>query len=243
MLSTLKSRLLCGLSVAAVALAPTALSVAAVTIGTPDSGDCYPFTCNDSGTSSGQSIDYQQIYSSSAFAGPLTFKTITFLNPPLGGMTQVLSGTYDITLGTTSAGLGSNGPLPLSNVATFFDQTLSTTNVGATYTFSGTPYSYNPGSGNLVMTVVVMNQADVPNGSGNGYFGSDESGAVMSRTYALGAGGFIPGSTGLVTTFNIPEASTWAMMLIGFAGLGFVGYRRTRMAKPVKPQGVMAVTS
>ena len=27
---------------------------------------------------------------------------------------------------------------------------------------------------------------------------------------------------------TIPEPSTWAMMLIGFAGLGFVGYRRTR---------------
>jgi hypothetical protein len=24
----------------------------------------------------------------------------------------------------------------------------------------------------------------------------------------------------------VPETSTWAMMLIGFAGLGFVGYRR-----------------
>jgi hypothetical protein len=29
-----------------------------------------------------------------------------------------------------------------------------------------------------------------------------------------------------------PEPSTWAMMLLGFAGLGFVGYRRTRMAMP-----------
>jgi hypothetical protein len=26
----------------------------------------------------------------------------------------------------------------------------------------------------------------------------------------------------------VPEPSTWAMMLIGFAGLGFAGYRRAR---------------
>jgi hypothetical protein len=26
---------------------------------------------------------------------------------------------------------------------------------------------------------------------------------------------------------GVPEASTWAMMLIGFAGLGLAGYRRT----------------
>jgi hypothetical protein len=32
--------------------------------------------------------------------------------------------------------------------------------------------------------------------------------------------------------FVVPEPSTWAMSLLGFAGLGFVGYRRTRRAKP-----------
>ena len=35
-----------------------------------------------------------------------------------------------------------------------------------------------------------------------------------------------------VTSSVIPETSTWAMMLLGFAGLGFVGYRQTRRAKP-----------
>jgi hypothetical protein len=26
----------------------------------------------------------------------------------------------------------------------------------------------------------------------------------------------------------VPEASTWAMMALGFAGLGLLGYRKTR---------------
>jgi PEP-CTERM motif len=30
----------------------------------------------------------------------------------------------------------------------------------------------------------------------------------------------------------VPEPSTWAMMLLGFAGLGFAGYRRARNARP-----------
>ena len=29
----------------------------------------------------------------------------------------------------------------------------------------------------------------------------------------------------------VPEPSTWAMMLLGFAGLGFFGYRRTVKAR------------
>ena len=33
-----------------------------------------------------------------------------------------------------------------------------------------------------------------------------------------------------VSTSVIPEPSTWAMMLVGFAGLCFVGYRRARPA-------------
>jgi hypothetical protein len=35
-----------------------------------------------------------------------------------------------------------------------------------------------------------------------------------------------------VTGVLVPEASTWAMMLLGFAGLGFAGYRQARKARP-----------
>jgi hypothetical protein len=31
---------------------------------------------------------------------------------------------------------------------------------------------------------------------------------------------------------GVPESSTWAMMLLGFAGLGVVGYRSQRRASP-----------
>ena len=40
-------------------------------------------------------------------------------------------------------------------------------------------------------------------------------------------------ATAAAATPTIPEPSTWAMMLLGFAGLAFVGYRGTRRGAPI----------
>jgi hypothetical protein len=38
--------------------------------------------------------------------------------------------------------------------------------------------------------------------------------------------------SGSLVTTAVPEPSTWAMMLLGFAGLGFMGYRRRKFLAP-----------
>ena len=52
----------------------------------------------------------------------------------------------------------------------------------------------------------------------------------------MGAGSLGPVTTpvvdgnvpfGLAPIFAVPEASTWAMMAVGFAGLAFAGWRKT----------------
>jgi PEP-CTERM motif len=48
--------------------------------------------------------------------------------------------------------------------------------------------------------------------------------ATSSETLSYVAGG---------VTATAPEPSTWAMMLLGFAGLGFAGYRRSQRAPAV----------
>jgi hypothetical protein len=35
---------------------------------------------------------------------------------------------------------------------------------------------------------------------------------------------------------GVPELSTWAMMLIGFGGIGFLAYRRTKKYRPQSRQ-------
>ena len=41
----------------------------------------------------------------------------------------------------------------------------------------------------------------------------------------------LDGKPGWVLYSPVPEPSTWAMMLLGFAGLGFAGYRRARASR------------
>ena len=50
-------------------------------------------------------------------------------------------------------------------------------------------------------------------------------GPNIELTITGGSGDFVIGGA-------VPEASTWATLLLGFAGLGLVGYRQTRATKP-----------
>jgi len=46
----------------------------------------------------------------------------------------------------------------------------------------------------------------------------------------MGAGDPVAALTSF-TVNVVPEPSTWAMLLLGFAGLGFLGYRETAKAR------------
>jgi len=207
----------------------------AVTVGSSDSGNCYPFNCNDTGKSTGQSIDYMETYRAGA-VGSLTINTISFFSYPGATPFEVLSGTYDITLGTTLSPVLSL-PGSLSNVATFFNGNLDGL-IGSIFSISGTPYSYNSALGNLVMEVVVTNQANVPNlgPPGNSYFLADYTGNDVSRAYSLDGSSCADTCSSsdlgaLVTEFNAaatPLPSTWTMLIAGFLGLGFFAYRGSK---------------
>jgi PEP-CTERM motif len=56
-------------------------------------------------------------------------------------------------------------------------------------------------------------------------FGSDIDLTFGYTLVADGSGGF---GFDFAVGAPVPEPSTWAMMLIGFAGLGYAGYRRAR---------------
>jgi len=59
--------------------------------------------------------------------------------------------------------------------------------------------------------------------SSMGYLSTNNPGGVFNPGEVVLSGSLLSGSIAAV-----PEASTWAMMLVGFAALGFAGYRSSR---------------
>jgi hypothetical protein len=55
-------------------------------------------------------------------------------------------------------------------------------------------------------------------------------GTVTNATIALGAADdeYVDNTGSFTVSSSVPEPSTWAMMLPGFAGLSFAGFRRAR---------------
>jgi hypothetical protein len=219
--------------IGAVALLALPSAANALVIGSPDAGNCYPFMCNDSGSSVGQSFHYQQVYDGSLFGGgAVQFDTITFFADD-GVSGTVLNGNYVISFSSTTDAVGSGYPVTnVANTASFYTGNLGGA-IGASFSVTGANYVFNPANGNLLMDIIVSNQDNVSNGTGNSYNKADYTGIQTSRAVDAGAGGIYSGGGGLVTEFNtspaVPEPASWALMIAGFGMLG-TAMRRRRTA-------------
>ena len=67
---------------------------------------------------------------------------------------------------------------------------------------------------------------------GSAIFIGWSGGPITTLQFTLTSAAFNPNdfAIGTVALSSVPEPSTWAMMLLGFAGLGFAGFRTRKPA-------------
>jgi len=217
-----------------VLLSATTLFAAPFTIGSMDDGNCFPFMCNDSGTSVGPSIMYQEAYNSSFFPGPVTIHSLEFQFWPDAGPAVVLGGSYEFWLGYSAVGLGLTSTLSSNWLGspTLVDTVTipaGGVNFGTLLTFNlSTPFAYNPATDDLLLEVDVTNQDDVPNTGTTGFNWADFTGTQVTRAFCRSNDGCMSGTEGaLVTTFNpVPEPGTLVMFGSGLIGVTGIARRR-----------------
>jgi PEP-CTERM motif len=210
-----------------------------VTYGTFDSGNCYPFMCNDSGTATGQSIDYMQTYGASGFSAPATISGITWYLDAAdsGANTNFLGGSYTFSWGYAAFGSVGNLSSTLASNYLFGPNFLGTATVSAfaqsaSVSLNGISFDYDPTIGDLLLEISVSNQDNVPNGQGNGFNEADDTGTSTSRAYCLSSGTCTADLNGLVTTFTstdaVPEPGTFGLLGGALLGVGFLRKRFTK---------------
>ena len=204
-----------------------------LTIGNYDDGNCFPFNCNDTGTSTGISIHYQQIYAASSFLSAGSISSISFFDKP-GVSPNVLNGNYSISFSTSPNTVATLSSTLANNVgadnSAFFVGALGGS-IGSIFTITGTPFPYNPFLGDLLIDIIVSNQDLVPNNTGNSYFWADYTGSETTRVYSFvgGPDALSVGTGALVTEFEmIPEPATIlaGVMLVSLVGHRFLRHQR-----------------
>lgn len=200
-----------------------------MSVGHSNDGNCYPFGCaaGDARTA------YQQVYSSSAFSGPMTISGLKFFeficykaNCPINTDEYTIYLSYSknsvdrLSAVSPSANIGVDYKL-------FGDFHLGGSMPGVTE-LDGKAFSYNPKLGDLLVTVYIGQAAGslVSNGY-ESFYSADYTGDYTSRAYFGETNG--QDSIGLVTQFVTPFATpepASAALLAGLGALAFAGWKR-----------------
>ncbi len=175
--------------------------------------------------------EYQQIYLSTAFSGPVFIHQIAFESAALGTLVD----TFTLGLGTTSATPSDPGTTYAGNKRQDFTQVFSGTVV--TTLMGGSafdlvinlddPFLYDPGAGNLLLDVFLTGA------SGNGAPFKAGISTDVGRLFNAGGTGSPTATSdfGLLTQFDVTQIPIPEPMTLTLVGIGLSGVMVRRRSK------------
>jgi hypothetical protein len=198
--------------------------------GNPFDGDCAPFGCT---------VEYQQVYGAGQFSGTITITDLTFFNDNFVPG-SIAPADYTISLSTTSAAVNGLDTTFANNLGAnnqvFFSGALGGL-IGPTnqFTITGTPFTYNPADGNLLLSVT--SDGDGLQFSAFLDYLSNAPAGTFSRISSFDTSGIadtVQDDTGLVTEFTYsptttsaaPEPGSWPLLGPGLIAMLLVRWRR-----------------
>lgn len=147
--------------------------------------------------------------------------------PTLNG--TIISNQFNSFSGLSLGGDQSNGAAQF-----FFDGDSVTVTFAASVYAIGVFFNVNANSGNYILTAAGGTASTGSAAYDTSTFVFDglvSDTGFTSATFSSNSGGAGTGSYNIpeiiTAAVTVPEPATWAMMLLGFAGLGFAGYRRS----------------
>jgi hypothetical protein len=201
-----------------------------ITIGTNTSNNGFPFDASN------YFGEYQQVYNSSLFSGPVVITGITFIAASISPSTTI-KGDFTIDLSTTSSGVSSLSTTYANNIGANNAQFFSGV-VGGVLSFTGGPFLFDPLHGNLLLDVNVLS---FPTGGGalaagcsadtNRVFNAGGTGAGTIGNAALCTSS--PTYFGLETEFTytpvVSSAEPPALLMLTTGLLALMGVTRFRI--------------
>lgn len=182
--------------------------------------------------------DFNSVVALAAVAGGLVFSnanggSLTFTGD--GAIaTGSVSGSYAQPAATTGNFLSTGYNGSAGTFATEVALTGYHNYIGFYWGSIDTYNTFNLYDGTTLVGTVVGNQVGAP-ANGNQADGDQNRFVNISSDLLFNRVEFVTGSpafeiSNIALTAAVPEASTWAMMILGFLGLGFLGYRKSSKA-------------